>query len=266
MCSDMPPAICARNLYKCFPANRGQAHALRAALERAALASFTRSPGDSPPAEHIRWALHDISFDIDQGECVALIGHNGAGKSLLLRVLSRITRPTRGEADLFGTVGSVLDIGVGFNRDFTGRENVFLMGAILGIKKCEIVQNFDEIVEFSGIGDVLDQPLKSYSNGTHVRLAFAIAIQMKPEILLMDEVLAVADEEFIRICIRKLDHLKREGRTILLASHDMALLRQLCTRALWFEHGRLVGDGPLAEIAGKYHTPLHGTSLTPCRG
>lgn len=248
----MNPAICVRNLHKCFPANRGQAHALRAALERAALAPL-RSLGNNAPADQFRWALHDITFNIDQGECVALIGHNGAGKSLLLRVLSRITRPTRGEADLFGTVGSILDIGVGFNREFTGRENVFLMGAILGIRKLDLVRKFDEIIEFAGIGDVLEQPLKSYSNGTLVRLAFAIAIQMKPEILLMDEVLAVADEEFVTVCLRKLADLKRAGRTILLASHDMTLLGKVCTRALWFEHGRLIGDGSMAEIAARYH-------------
>lgn len=255
----MAPAICARNLYKCFPANRGQAHALRAALEQAALAPL-RSSGNSTAAEHFRWALDDVSFTIDNGECVAVIGHNGAGKSLLLRVLSLITRPTRGEADLFGTVGSLLDIGVGFNREFTGRENVFLMGAILGINKSEIVRNFDEIVEFSGLGEVLGQPLKSYSNGTQVRLAFAIAMQMKPEILLMDEVLAVADEEFVNVCVQKLSDLKREGRTILLASHDMVLLGKVCTRALWFEHGRLIGDGPMTKIAKSYHSHLYGTT------
>ena len=255
----MNNAITVRNLSKCFPVNRGQANALRAALERAALMPLTRVAGRDTPVQPFRWALNDISFDVPRGECVAIVGHNGAGKSVLLRVLSRVIRPTCGEADLYGSVGAMLDIGVGFNRDLTGRENVYLQGAILGIKKRDLELKFQEIVTFSGIGDLIEQPLKSFSNGTQVRLAFAIAVQLEPEILLMDEVLAVADEEFVGSCVRKLNHLKREGRTILLASHDISLLSQLCTRALWFEQGKLICDGPMAEIATRYHAHHHGT-------
>src|SRR5262249_17238591 len=148
-----------------------------------------------------RWALHDVSFEIEPGECVGLIGHNGAGKSVLLRILSSVTRPTSGEADLHGSVGAVLDVGVGFNRELTGRENIFLQGAILGIKKRDLSKKFDAIVELSGMHDFLEEPIKTYSNGMLVRLAFSVAAQLEPEILLMDEVLAVADEDFIRICI-----------------------------------------------------------------
>ncbi len=262
----MDNVIAVRNISKCFPVNRGQAHALRAALEKAALSPLTRSHNRSETAQQFRWALDNISFEIKRGECVALVGHNGAGKSVLLRVLSRVIRPTCGEADLYGSVGAMLDIGVGFNRDLTGRENVFLQGAILGIRKRDLERKFEEIVEFSGIGDLVEQPLKSYSNGTQVRLAFAIAAQLEPEILLMDEVLAVADEEFVGASVRKLADLKREGRTILLASHDMSLLSQLCTRALWFEQGRLMGDGPMKEIEERYHAYLHEVSSTPRHG
>lgn len=251
----MNQAITVRNLTKYFPMARQRAHTLRSALTRVALSPFQRTLEG-------RCALHDVCFDVAQGDCVALIGHNGAGKSVLLRLLSGVTRPTSGEAWLYGSVGSVLDIGVGFNRELTGEENVFLQGAILGIKKSELVRKFHEIEAFAGIGDLMEQPLKSYSNGTLVRLAFAVAMQLEPEILLMDEVLAVADEEFLRSCIRKLSDLKREGRTILLASHDMSLLQELCNRALWFEQGRLVADGPLAEIAARYHEH-HSTQ--PCR-
>lgn len=248
-------AIAVREVYKKFSQKRSY-HALRGAVERAALAPIRRSAnGKNGGARgtEIRWALENISFEVARGECVGLIGHNGAGKSVLLRVLSRVTRPTHGEAILYGSVGAVLDVGVGFNRELTGRENIFLQGAILGIKKRELARKFDSIVALSGMEDFLEEPLKTYSNGMQVRLAFAVAAQLEPEILLMDEVLAVADEDFIRVCIEKLRELKNEGRTILLASHDLSLLSQVCTRALWLERGRIVGDGAINEIAEKYH-------------
>jgi ABC-type polysaccharide/polyol phosphate transport system ATPase subunit len=253
-----PIAISARHLYKRF-ARRGHYHALRARFERAALAPVRGGAKGSTHAPNAPlWALHDVSFEIARGECVALIGHNGAGKSVLLRSLALVTRPTRGEADLYGRVGAVLDVGVGFHRELTGRENIFLQGAILGIKKRELALQLDEIVAFSGMQEFIEQPLKSYSNGMMVRLAFAIAAQLEPEILLMDEVLAVADEDFIRVCIRRLEELKREGRTIILASHDLSLLAQVCTRALWLERGELVGDGAIEEIAARYHARVSG--------
>ncbi len=249
------PAISARHLYKQFTQRGNYARGLRASIDRAARAPLRRiaHPNGNARADEIRWALHDVSFDIERGECVALIGHNGAGKSVLLRTLAHVTYPTRGEADLYGNVGAVLDVGVGFNRELTGRENIFLQGAILGIKKRDLANKLDAIVALSGMEDFLQEPLKTYSNGMQVRLAFAIAAQLEPEILLMDEVLAVADEDFIRVCVQKLRELKNEGRTILLASHDISLLTQVCTRALWLERGRVVGDGAMDEIAAKYH-------------
>jgi lipopolysaccharide transport system ATP-binding protein len=248
-------AITVRTLSKRFERQRGHGHALRASFERAALAPLVRSQNGNNGAtpDPSLWALRDLSFQIPHGDCVALIGHNGAGKSLLLRILARITRPTHGEADLQGRVGAVLDVGVGFNRELSGRENIFLQGAILGIKRRDLKGRFDAIVEFSEMGDFLEEPLKRYSNGMQVRLAFAIATQLEPEILLMDEVLAVADEEFMRTCIKKLGGLRDEGRTILLASHDLSLLSQVCTRALWLERGRLIADGAMADIAEQYH-------------
>lgn len=249
----MTMAISARHVYKRFTQRR-QAHALRGVIDRAARAPLMRSANGNGKGPHDpRWALHDVSFEIERGGCVGLIGHNGAGKSVLLRILSGVTRPTQGEADLHGTVGAVLDVGVGFNRELTGRENIFLQGAILGIKKQDLAKKFDAIVALSGMQDFLEEPIKTYSNGMLVRLAFAVAAQLEPEILLMDEVLAVADEDFIRVCIAKLGELKREGRTIILASHDLSLLSQVCDLALWLERGELIGYGPMQDLAIDYH-------------
>jgi len=242
----MSVAISARGVGKYFPGSRMRTHVVYALFER-----FRR--GGPGAGEEGRWALRDVSFEIEQGECVALIGPNGAGKSVLLRVLARITRPTLGEADLRGGIGAVLDVGVGFNRELTGRENIFLQGAILGIRKRDLARKLDAIIEFSGMGEFIEQPLKSYSNGMQLRLAFSVAAHLDPDLLLLDEVLAVADEDFLAASIRKLGDLRREGRTILMASHDVHLLAQVCSRALWLEHGRVVGDGAVSEIAERYH-------------
>lgn len=263
----MATVISARHLYKRFTLGR-EVHRLRNAFDRAARATLGRSKngnGHFTPKDEHYWALNDVSFQIQEGESVALMGHNGAGKSVLLRVLSRVTRPTKGEADLYGSVGAVLDVGVGFNRELTGRENIYLQGAILGIKKRALAAKLDAIVELSGMQDFLEYPLKTYSNGMQVRLAFSVAAQLEPSILLMDEVLAVADEDFLKTCIRRLNELKGEGRTILLASHDVTLLSQVCDRAIWMEHGRVAGDGPIAEIAEQYHAHAVSPSFLELR-
>jgi homopolymeric O-antigen transport system ATP-binding protein len=199
------------------------------------------------------WVLEDVSFDVAQGEVVGIIGANGAGKSTLLKILSRITEPTRGEAVLRGRIGSLLEVGTGFHPELTGRENVFLNGAILGMRKNEIRARLDEIVEFSGLARFLDTPVKRYSSGMQVRLAFAVAAHLQPEILLVDEVLAVGDAEFQRKCLGKMQSVTQdEGRTILFVSHNIPAVRSLCPRSLLLEHGKLVYDGDTDGAFSRY--------------
>src|SRR5499426_774484 len=197
-------------------------------------------------------ALDDVSFEITHGEIVGIIGGNGAGKSTLLKVLSRITTPTEGEAEIHGRVGSLLEIGTGFHPDLTGRENIFLNGAILGMRKREIEEKFDEIVRFAEIAEFIDTPVKHYSSGMYVRLGFAVAAQMEPEILIVDEVLAAGDVHFQRKCLGKLDDVARGGRTVLFVSHNMAAVQRLCTSAMLLERGRLVRIGDVRSTVAAY--------------
>ncbi|MEW5984369.1 MAG: ABC transporter ATP-binding protein [Acidobacteriota bacterium] len=201
--------------------------------------------------DHI-WALDDVSFAVECGEVVGIIGRNGAGKSTLLKVLSRITRPTRGFADICGRLGSLLEVGTGFHPELTGRENIYLNGAILGMRRQEINTRFDDIVSFSGIATFLDTPVKRYSSGMYVRLAFAVAAHLEPDILLVDEVLAVGDAEFQKKCLGKMQSVVRQGRTILFVSHNMAAVKNLCTRALLLDAGRVVTDGPVDQVVERY--------------
>src|SRR4051794_26440985 len=180
----------------------------------------------------IIWALSDVSFDVLPGEVIGIVGRNGAGKSTLLKILSRIVRPTAGEADIYGRLGSLLEIGTGFHPDLTGRENVYLNGAIIGMRRSEIRRKFDEIVAFAGVEAFLDTPVKHYSTGMHVRLAFAVAAHFEPEILILDEVLAVGDAAFQQKCYHKMQDVIREGRTIFFVSHDPSSVLRLCGRAL----------------------------------
>jgi lipopolysaccharide transport system ATP-binding protein len=185
------------------------------------------------------WALKDVNFEIKKGEVVGIIGRNGAGKSTLLKVLSRITEPTTGEIDIHGRVGSLLEVGTGFHPELTGRENVYLNGAILGMSKSEIAKQFDAIVDFAGVEKFLDTPVKRYSSGMYVRLAFAVAAHLNPEILIVDEVLAVGDLDFQKKCLGKMGEVAKGGRTVLFVSHNMPAVRSLCTSALLLEHGQL---------------------------
>ena len=185
------------------------------------------------------WALRNINFNISQGEVVGLIGRNGAGKSTLLKILARITRPTEGWADLKGRVGSLLEVGTGFHPELTGRENVYLSGAILGMRRKEIARKFDEIVSFAEIERFLDTPLKHYSSGMQMRLAFAVAAHLEPEILLVDEVLAVGDLQFQKKCLGKMGDVARTGRTIVFVSHQMTQIRRLCQHVLWLDGGEI---------------------------
>jgi lipopolysaccharide transport system ATP-binding protein len=198
------------------------------------------------------WALRDVSFDLRQGDVVGVIGRNGAGKTTLLKVLSRITEPTEGSATLRGRVGSLLEVGTGFHPELTGRENVFMSGAVLGMRRAEIIRRFDEIVEFAGIEQFLDTPVKRYSSGMQVRLGFAVAAHLEPEILFIDEVLAVGDADFQKKCLGKMSEIGQAGRTILFVSHSMPAMLRLCERAVLLDHGRVVTAGPTHDVVRAY--------------
>jgi len=207
------------------------------------------------------WALKNVTFDVMPGEIVGIIGRNGAGKSTLLKVLSRITEPTEGEVDLFGRVGSLLEVGTGFHPELSGRENIFLNGAVLGMKRAEIDRKFDEIVAFAEIERFLDTPVKHYSSGMYVRLAFAVAAHLEPEILLVDEVLAVGDAQFQRKCLGKMGDIAGGGRTVLVVSHNMGVVRTLCSRAIVLDAGELLHDGEAEEAVRLYsERPEAGTA------
>ena len=198
------------------------------------------------------WALKDVSFEIKRGEVVGIIGRNGAGKTTLLKILSRITEPTEGQAEIHGRVGSLLEVGAGFHPELTGRENVYLNGAILGMKKAEIVHKFEEIIDFAMIEKFIDTPVKYYSSGMYVRLAFAVAAHLEPEILLVDEVLAVGDAHFQRKCLSKMDEVATTGRTVLFVSHNLAAVENLCKRVLLIEEGRVAMSGDAYTVVNRY--------------
>jgi lipopolysaccharide transport system ATP-binding protein len=201
------------------------------------------------------WSLRDVSFEIAKGDVVGIIGRNGAGKSTLLKVLSRITEPTSGRAEIFGRVGTLLEVGTGFHPDLTGRDNIYLSGSILGMVKSEITRQFDEIVAFAGIEKYIDTPVKRYSSGMYVRLAFAVGAHLEPEILIVDEVLAVGDQQFQKKCLDKMHEIGEAGRTVIFVSHNMQAITRLCQRALLLDKGSLVADGPAAQVVGTYlHT------------
>lgn len=211
------------------------------------------SKKEEPPVREEFWALKDINFEIKQGETVGIIGRNGAGKSTLLKILSRITEPTKGRIVINGRVASLLEVGTGFHQELTGRENIFLNGAILGMSRIEIRRKFDEIVEFSGVEKFLDTPVKHYSSGMSVRLAFAVAAHLEPEILVVDEVLAVGDAEFQKKCLGKMGEVsKQEGRTVLFVSHDLGSIAQLCEKAILLNEGRVVDFNTTGSVIQQY--------------
>jgi lipopolysaccharide transport system ATP-binding protein len=204
------------------------------------------------PASEELWALRHVDLQIDVGEAVAIIGHNGAGKTTLLKILSRITEPTEGRASFTGRVGSLLEVGTGFHPELSGRENIYLNGAILGMHRSETKRKFDDIVEFAEVGRFLETPVKRYSSGMYVRLAFSVAAHLEPDILVVDEVLAVGDVDFQRRCIGKMDDVARSGRTVLFVSHNMAAVSRLCQRAAWLEHGEVLQQGPVDSVVASY--------------
>lgn len=254
------PIIKVENLYKQFVINHeGQERytALRDVIAKKAKKIFSfPSSGKShhsKPSKEKFWALQDVSFDIQPGERLGIIGRNGAGKSTLLKILSRITDPTAGRISLLGRVASLLEVGTGFHPELTGRENVFLNGAILGMNRTEIRKKFDEIVDFAEVEKFLDTPVKRYSSGMYVRLAFAVAAHLEPEILVVDEVLAVGDAQFQKKCLGKMgDVSKGEGRTVLFVSHNMTAVKTLCSRGVFLKNGEVNFIGPIDQAINKY--------------
>jgi len=229
---------------------------LRHALDRfvkSPLSVFRRQKDES------FWALKGVSLEVKESEVLGLIGRNGAGKTTLLKILSRITKPTSGWAEIHGRVGSLLEVGTGFHAELTGRENTFLSGAILGMPKREIARKFDEIVAFAELDKFIDTPVKHYSSGMYVRLAFSVAAHLEPEILLVDEVLAVGDIKFQKKCLGKMGDVARAGRTVVLVSHQLNQIRRLCHRTVWVDAGAIRQDGPTAEVTGAYESAMSST-------
>ncbi|HZS70344.1 MAG TPA: ABC transporter ATP-binding protein [Candidatus Acidoferrum sp.] len=244
--------------YRLGAASQHRYKALRDVLAGAATAPF-RAAAALARGERVRkekpapfWALRDVSFDIEHGEIVGVIGRNGAGKSTLLKILSKITTPTTGYARIHGRVGSLLEVGSGFHPELTGRDNIYMNGAILGMTRREIERKFDEIVAFAEVEKFVDTPVKRYSSGMYLRLAFAVAAHLEPEILFVDEVLAVGDAAFQKKCLGKMNEVSRQGRTIIFVSHNMTALRNLCTRAIWLADGKVVEDGEAGAVVADY--------------
>jgi len=257
-------AIRALNLSKRFCIEkRTPRYATREFLEDAMRAPFRRfsffvrqaipnKNGQQAKNDKFIWALKDVSFEVKHGEVVGIIGPNGAGKSVLLKILSRVTKPTEGYAEIHGKVGSMLEVGTGFHPELTGKENIYLSGAVLGMKKAEINRKFDEIVAFSGVEQFLDTPVKHYSSGMQGRLAFAVAAHLEPDILFIDEVLAVEDAAFQEKCLGKIKEVLREGRTVLLVSHNMNTIESLCDQAILLSKGKIVFNGDTHEVVSQY--------------
>jgi ABC-2 type transport system ATP-binding protein/lipopolysaccharide transport system ATP-binding protein len=216
----------------------------------AAAAARVLRPGRSPAAE--LWSLRDVSFSVHDGEALGVVGRNGAGKSTILKILAGITTPTNGVSSTRGRVAALLEVGTGFHPELSGRENVYLNGAILGMSRRDIMARFDQIVDFSGVERFLDTPVKRYSSGMYLRLAFAVAAHLEPDVLVVDEILAVGDAEFQRKCIGRMEEAEQEGRTIVFVSHDLESLARLCPRSLWLESGRITDSGPTAGVVRRY--------------
>lgn len=250
----MKPIVHVRNLSKRYylPKLRQLNPTLRDAFTDGVKAPFRLFRDRNHARDETLWALRNVSFDVRPGEVVGIIGRNGAGKSTLLKIISRVTKPTTGEVDLYGRVGSLLKVGTGFHPDLTGRENIYLNGTILGMKRAEIRRKFDEIVAFSEVERFLETPVKHYSSGMYVRLAFALAVHLEPEILLLDEVLSVGDAAFKRKCIDKVKEMPRKGHTVFFVSHNLETIKDLCSRVLFIQSGQLLEDGEATSVIASY--------------
>jgi len=250
--------------YRINPADRSSIKyvTLRESLAAAARAPLARWRGKDRRDEATVWALDDVSFDVNPGEVMGIIGSNGAGKSTLLTILSRIVIPTGGRAALYGRVASLLEVGTGFHPDLSGRENIYLNGAVLGMRRREIDARFDEIVAFAEVEAFIDTAVKRYSSGMYVRLAFAVAAHLDPEILILDEVLAVGDASFQKKCLGKMDDVTRSGRTVLLVTHNLPMVSQLCERAILLQRGRIEAMGPAVSVVSHYLASLDAAPAT----
>jgi lipopolysaccharide transport system ATP-binding protein len=266
----MEPAIRVENLGKRYYVSQNRDtvryKTFRESLTNAFLSPFRRftQAGDSGPIDEF-WALKDVSFDIQPGEVVGIIGRNGAGKSTLLKILSRITKPTTGRIEINGRVGSLLEVGTGFHPELTGRENIYLNGSILGMSRAEIKAKFDEIVAFAEVEEFLDTPVKRYSSGMYVRLAFAVAAHLEPEILIVDEVLAVGDAAFQKKCLGKMKDVASSGKTVLIVSHNISQVLKTCTRGVYLENGNVLFQGNIAEAASRYSNAHIDQSNSLCQ-
>lgn len=257
------PAIWIDNLGKRYRIGAHERYStLRDSLAGALPSLFRRGRLHGNGEVEYVWALKGVSLRVQQGEVLGIIGSNGAGKTTLLKVLSRITEPTEGSVKIFGRVGSLLEVGTGFHPELTGRENIYLNGAILGMRRREIERNFDEIVAFADVERFIDTPVKRYSSGMYVRLAFAVAAHLEPDILVVDEVLAVGDAAFQKKCLGKMGEVAGAGRTVLLVSHNMGAIRQLCRRTLWLDNGKVMMDGDTASVVEAYLAAIDPTDGT----
>ena len=256
-------AIIGEGLGKSYRRGLDQSSGLRHSLDR-----FLRSPMSAlrRRKQETFWALKDVSLEVQEGEVLGLIGRNGAGKTTLLKILSRITRPTTGWVEIHGRVGSLLEVGTGFHPELTGRENTFLSGAILGMGRRETARKFDEIVAFAELEKFIDTPVKHYSSGMYVRLAFAVAAHLDPEILLVDEVLAVGDINFQKKCLGKMGDVARAGRTVVLVSHQLNQIRRLCNRVVWIQDGAVQQDGPAHQVVSSYESAMAGSDTSEMHG
>ena len=256
-----PLAVKAEGLSKQYHIGKLQAQSLnfQERILRSLSAPYRRARGllqghaaAAMDLDEVFWALQDISFEIKKGERVAIIGGNGAGKSTLLKILARVTEPTRGSATIRGRIGSLLEVGTGFHQELTGRDNVFLNGSIIGMRREEVARKFDRIVSFAEVEQFIDTPVKQYSSGMRMRLAFSVAAHLEPEVLIVDEVLSVGDAAFRKKCMDRMDEVAEQGTTILVVSHQAQTITNICERALWLDHGRLVKDGPVSDVVADY--------------
>jgi lipopolysaccharide transport system ATP-binding protein len=246
------PAIRIEGLGKCYRLGETHEHTLSDRLSRTLARLVGRGGTETHRAPEDFWALRDVDLELKEGQALGIVGGNGAGKSTLLKILSRITPPTTGRALVRGRLASLLEVGTGFHPELTGRENVFLNGTILGMRKAEVARKFDEIVAFAGVEKFIDTPVKRYSSGMYVRLAFAVAAHLEPDVLIVDEVLAVGDAGFQKRCLGKMGEVTSEGRTVLFVSHNMAAIQKLCTQALWLRDGMVAGIGDPAAVVAEY--------------